>query len=119
MEIHPPPIPEYREAGEVATHDYRVVFWQHQLPESAHSAFEMGWAELTWDVADAEDVHEVIGWAESYLNEFAEAHPGSEHTYVLYAKVPGETWMLHIAGANRTVLPENDDFRRSHPFRDA
>jgi hypothetical protein len=106
----------------VPTHDYRVVFWNHQLPREGNSAEQMGWAELTIDVVDAEDVHEVIAWAERYLVEFAEEWPGSEHTYCLYAMVPEEAGMLevgemlHIAGADPTVDPEHDTFRRSHPF---
>jgi len=127
MEIHDPPYPEYRDVGEVPTHDYRVVFWNHQLAPPGYSQERMGWAELTLDVADAADVHEVIAWAESYLVEFASEYPGAEHTYCLYAKLPddlyatepGEKWLLHIAGLNPTAHPAGETFRRKHPFADA
>lgn len=118
MEIQPPLYPEYRDAGEEQTHDYRVVFWHHQLPPPGYSPERMGWAELTLDVVDAADVHEVIAWAENYLVEFAMEYPGQEHTYCLYAKVPGETWLLHIAGLDPTADPAGETFHRKHPFID-
>jgi hypothetical protein len=126
MELREPPYPEYREQGSLATRNYRVVFWNHQVPPEGHSAEQMGWAELTIDVVDAEDVHEVIAWAEAYLVDFAEEFPGTEHTYCLYAMVlpearmthsgGGQFEMLHLAGADPTVDPTHSAFRRSHPF---
>jgi hypothetical protein len=116
MRLHDPPYPEYREAGELPTHDYRVVFWSHQSPPPGIPAERMGWAELTIDVADAPDVHDVIAWAEQYLEEFAEEYPGQAHTYCLYAKVPDQTWLLHVAGANPTAAPGSETFGRMHPF---
>jgi hypothetical protein len=116
VEIRYPPIPEYLERGERQTHDYQVVFWTHQFPPPGHIQEQMGWAELTWDIQDAEDVYEVIAWAESYLHEFAAEHPGAQHSYCVYAKVPGEDWLLHIGGVNPSANPHRETFRRMHPF---
>jgi hypothetical protein len=116
VEIRFPPIPEYRERAELQTHVYQVVFWQHQLASHGNAQDAMGWAELTWDVHDAEDVFAVIAWAESYLPEFATEFPGAHHTYCVYAKVPGEDWLLHIGGANPSAHPNRESFQRMHPF---
>ncbi len=118
MEVHDPPYPEYREQGAWPTHDYRIVFWQHQLPPpgSDISVEQMGWSELTRDVVGAEDVHEVIAWAESHIDEYTDPEGHSERTYILYAKVPDEPWMLHLAGVDPTVQPVHNTFRRHHPL---
>jgi hypothetical protein len=114
MEVHPPPFPEYREHRQLETRDYRVVFWQHQLPPAGYRPEDMGWAELTIDLDAAEDVHEVIEWAERYILDFAEEAPGSEHAYCIYAKIPSDTTLLHIAGVDPTVDLAYTGFRRSH-----
>ncbi len=116
MEIHYPPIPEYREQGELQTHEYQVVFWNHQIAPPGYAQQQMGWSELTWDIHDAEDVFEVFAWAESYLRGFAAEYPGVRHTYCVYAKVPGQDWLLHIGGANPSANPHRETFQRMHPF---
>src|SRR4051794_23537622 len=86
MEVQPPPHPEYREQESVVpARDYRVVFWQQQLPSegSGIPPEQVGWAELTFDLVGAEDVQEAIAWAESNIGDqldevgrdWAEMHP--------------------------------------------
>jgi len=108
MKVEPPPYPEYREQPAFATREYRVVFWEHQLPPegSGTPPEQMGWAELTVDLSSVEDVHEAIAWAEGnidkqlddawaegnkLLNDVGdESFTHGERIYVLYARVPGE-----------------------------
>jgi NADH:ubiquinone oxidoreductase subunit len=107
MDVVPPPYPEYREQGALATREYRVVFWQHQLPPegSGIPAEQMGWSEHTVDLVKVDDVLEAIAWAEDHIDEYTDAASHAECTYVLFAKVPGEDWMLQIAGRDPTVEP--------------
>jgi hypothetical protein len=107
MEVHDPPYPEYRGQDDVrACREYRVVFWEHQLPPNGSEIppDQMGWAELTLDLRDAEDVQEAIQWAEANIDTaFDEltGGAGTEHgdrVYVLYVRVPGEDRYLHISG---------------------
>jgi len=75
------------------TWDYRVVFWEHQLPPegSGISPDDMGWAELTFTLSDVQDVHEAIEWAEHNIDFELDkdgSGPRGERLYVLYAKVP-------------------------------
>jgi hypothetical protein len=63
----------------------------------------MGWAELTLDLRDVEDVQEAIAWAEANidaaLDEGRSGEAGhGERVYVLYVRVPGEDRYLHISG---------------------
>jgi hypothetical protein len=70
---------------------YRVTFWQQQLPESgtAHTAEKMSWSAQHFDFADVEDVHEVIEWAEDHFDEQTRAE--SSRGYVLAAWTPRRT----------------------------
>ncbi len=112
METRQPPIPEYRTQQEiVAVRDYRVVFWEHQLPPqgSGIPKDQMGWAELTIDLADAQDVQEAIEWAEAHIHSSPgrdNDEPHGERLYVLYAKVPGENRYFQIAGWDPTRSPD-------------
>jgi hypothetical protein len=120
----------------VPARDYRVVFWQQQLPPegSGIAPEQMGWAELTLDLVGADDVQDAIAWAESNIDiqldevnrAWAEMHPDDradehhgERVYVLYVKVPNEDWYLHIAGWNPVRAPEAGEFNlgRRHPVR--
>ena len=88
--------------------DYRVVFWEQQLPPvgSSIQPDKMAWACYALDLTDARDVHEAIAWAESNLDQVLDGvHPGGLHgerTYVLYARVPDEATYLQIAGDDPT-----------------
>jgi hypothetical protein len=106
MKVQEPPYPGYRDQGTAPTRDYRVVFWEKQLPPSE------GWSELTLDVADVNEVHEAIAWAEATIDKQLDQNrspdqPHGERIYCLYAKVPGEDWFVHIAGWNPVIAPGN------------
>jgi hypothetical protein len=71
-----------------------------------------GWAELTVDLSDVEDVQEAISWAEANIDtQLDEGRPSNppygERLYCLYAKVPDENRYVHIAGWD-PVLPPDD-----------
>jgi hypothetical protein len=122
VEVQPPPYPEYYEQATLPTRDYRVVFWEHQLPPegSGLAPEEMGWSELTLDLTDVQDVHEAIAWAESNLEAELDKDgpdPHGERVYVLYAKAPqpdedGNDWFVWIAGWDPTRVGDNLDRRR-------
>ena len=126
MEVQPPPYPEYKTQHVEPTREYRVVFWQHQLPPAGSNIppDEMAWSELTLDLRGAEDVHEAIDWAESHLDEELDkdSHgPHGERLYVLYAKVPvayaGQEWFVHIAGWDPTRGGDaSHNLSRRHPL---
>jgi flavin reductase (DIM6/NTAB) family NADH-FMN oxidoreductase RutF len=124
MEAQPPPYPDYRQQKAVPTRDYRVVFWQHQLPPEGSNIRpdEMGWSELTIDLVGVEDVHEAIAWAECHIDdELDKDDPGphGERSYVLYVKVPDEDWFVQIAGWDPTRAPDAagvDNLSRRHPL---
>ncbi len=115
IESLPPPEGEVHEMAD-GSHLYRVGFWWHQKPpaESDIPQEEMGWGVEWWDLR-AEDVHEVIEWAE--------AKADSGQIYTLYVRFtdphpPGRVWMVRIAGADHTTNPDFDDgFYRQHPIR--
>jgi hypothetical protein len=110
MELVAPPS---EEPGAIATRAYRVVFWQHQHPKAD------SWSAYIFDFDGAEDVHEVIEWAESHFDEHTNPAASPRRGYVLYAHVPDETWMLQLAGVDPTVPPEapdpNANLSRLHP----
>src|SRR5262245_40075218 len=97
---------------ETWTHLFRVGFWwqQSRPPENAHK--ELSWGVEVWDL-EAEDVHEVIAWAD--------AQAGPDRIYTLYIRLedgeaPGEDLLVRIAGADPTkVEPGIDGFLRTHP----
>jgi hypothetical protein len=123
MKVDPPPYPGYREQPTVVTREYRVVFWEHQLPPDGSDIApdQMGWAELTVDLSEVEDAHEAISWAEDNIDKeldgagiaWAEPFGGEvggalhgERIYALYAKVPEEDRFLHIAGWVPVIAPD-------------
>jgi len=94
---------------------YRVSFWQQQTPPPGSQVRpeDAGWSEEYWDIS-AEDVHEVIAWADEKA--------GSERTYTLYIRLDDdgrwadESLFVQIAGANPTRDPTfTDGFERKHP----
>ena len=107
----------------VPVRQYRVTFWQQQLPESGsgQTADEMGWAALHVDFADVEDVHEVIEWAEDHFDEHTRAE--SSRGYVLAVWTPegllDEPVLIQIAGWNPTIPPDHGaeyNLHRRHPL---
>jgi hypothetical protein len=101
---------------EAWTHLYRVGFWRQQAPppDSNIPPEQAGWGVELWDLS-AEDVHEVIAWADE--------HAGPDRIYTLYIRLEGrhrsgEDLLVHIAGADPTHNPAfADEFYRQHPLR--
>jgi hypothetical protein len=97
-----------RDGPQVPSHDYRVVFWTEKPSEHIFAALE-------YDIVGAQDVHEVIEWAER--------EAGPDDCYTLFVKVeipwsddPGRG-LVHIAGLDPSVPPEDMTFRRRRPPR--
>lgn len=86
------------------SHDYYVVFWTEVPSEHIFAALE-------YDVGGAQDVHEVIEWAES------EAGPDDCYTLFVKFDTPYGRGMAHISGLDPSVRPEHMTFRRRHPLR--
>jgi hypothetical protein len=112
----PPPYPDYREHWTAATREYRVVIWEQPVMEGVDPE-RIGWGEMTIDLADVEDVHEAIEWAERRLAKndgpcSRGGDPVRDREYVLYARVPDEDRFLQIAGWDPTHVLESDNLRR-------
>jgi hypothetical protein len=98
--------------------EYRVVFWEHQLPpEGSGIADEkMAWTCFALDLTGVQDVYEAIEWADEHVNSFfdrasrQESH--GERLYVLYAKVPAKDVYLHIAGWDPVSAESAKNLRR-------
>ncbi len=123
MDVTLGPAPSEDAVALMPTWDYRVVFWEHQLPPegSGISPDDMGWAELTFTLSDVQDVHEAIEWAERNIDVELDkdgSGPHGERLYVLYAKVPrpfgGGDSFVQIAGWDPTRSGDNLD--RRHPL---
>jgi hypothetical protein len=108
IEFLPPPDHELHEVAD-GSHLYRVGFWRLNDPPSTSS-----WAVEWWDLR-AEDVHQVIEWAD--------AKADAEQIYTLYVRFtdpypPEREWLIWIAGANPTRNQDYDNgFHRKHPLR--
>lgn len=95
------------------------MFWQQQLPDRDVPQEDMGWSAFIFDFDGAEDVHEVIEWAERHFDEHTNPAASPERGYVLYAHVPDEKWMLQIAGVDPTIPPDTPPYAnlsRAHPL---
>jgi hypothetical protein len=114
MQIGPPP-DGYPGEWESETQDYRVVFWHQQAPPDGHTQEEMGYSELTYDVSGAEDVLEVVEWAETEAVR-------EDSIYCIYAKLGPEVrdggGLLQVAGVDPTRDPRFTGFRRRLPCVD-
>ncbi len=69
----------------------------------------MGWEEMTFELAGAQDVREVIRWAETTLASgegpaSRRGVPVQDREYVIYAKAQSDDRWLHVAGWT-PVLP--------------
>ncbi len=95
-----------QDGPQVPSHDYRVVFWTEKPSEHIFAALE-------YDVVGAQDVHEVIEWAER--------EAGPDDCYTLFVKVESpwsdDHGLVHIAGLDPSVPPEHMTFRRRRPVR--
>jgi hypothetical protein len=97
---------------------YRVTLWEQPAtpppnidqparglePEPvAFPAAPMGWEGMTFELAGAQDVREVIQWAETTLASgegpaSRRGVPVQDREYVIYAKAQSEDRWLHVAG---------------------
>jgi hypothetical protein len=124
VKVQPPPYPEYRTQGIGPTHHYRVVFWEHQLPPEGSDIppEEMGWAELTIDLTEVEDVQGATPWAEGQIHARLDDlgagsdTPHGERVYVLWAKVPNLELFIQIAGWDPTVTSPEWNLARRYPM---
>jgi hypothetical protein len=87
-----------------ASHDYHVVFWT-EVPSG------LIFAALEYDVGGAQDVQEVIEWAER--------EAGPDDCYTLFVRFDSPLWARHGAyrRSGSSVRPEHMTFRRRHPLR--
>jgi len=92
---------------------YRVTLWEQPVrppnidqPASGWGAFPgapMGWEEATFELAGAQDVREVIQWAQTALASgegpaSRRGVPVQDREYVIQAKAQSEDRWLHVAG---------------------
>jgi hypothetical protein len=100
------------EPSEMAT-AYRLTLWEQparppdidrpRVGWSPYPGAPMGWEYVTFDLVGAQDVREVIEWADATLasNEGPASRRGcpvDHQEYVIYAKVPTEDLWLQVAG---------------------
>lgn len=90
------------------THAYRVVFWRQQIAPPGIPQEHMMWVGAEHDVAGAEDVHEVIAWADAEAQQ-------RQSTYTLYAMVDrdDDRGLVWLAGVDPTSSASN--FERPQP----
>src|SRR4051794_28295101 len=101
---------------------YRVTLWEQPAkspdnePRGGWSAYPdapMGWAEMTFELAGAQDVREAIQWAEAALaagegQVSRRGRPVNDREYVIYARLRNEDRWLHVAGWT-PVLPADSE----------
>lgn len=120
MEARPAPDVYDDESWEPAG-AYRVTLWERPAspPDaeprragwSAAPDAPMGWEEITFELVGAQDVREVIQWAEAALASgegpaSGSSRPVEEREYVIYAKLETEDRWLQVAG-RPPVLPNS------------
>ena len=94
----------------VPVREYRVTFWQHQLPPEGSDVKpeDMGWRAHHFDFGDVENVHEIVEWAEAHFLE--NTHDRSARGYVVGIWTPGdlldEPTLLKVAGYDPTINDE-------------
>ena len=105
---------------------YRVTLWEQpagppNIDQPAHglepspvpgAAMAMGWEEMTFELAGAQDVREVIQWAETTLASgegpaSRRGVPVQDREYVIYAKAQSEDRWLHVAGWTPVLPPDS------------
>lgn len=124
MEARPAP-DVYDDDPWVLAAAYRVTLWEQPArppnidqPARGLEPFPapfpgapMGWEEMTFELAGAQDVREVIQWAETSLASgegpaSRRGVPVQDREYVIYAKAQNEDRWLHVAGWT-PVLPSD------------
>jgi hypothetical protein len=112
MELIDPPS---HESYDVPARSYRVTFWQKQVPppDVAYDPEHMGWSAVHYDFGDAEDVHEVIEWAEAHFD--ANTSPESERGYVVGLWTPdgllAHPALIQLAGHDPGIAEETRNLR--------
>jgi hypothetical protein len=107
VNVKPAPLPTERTERIDPAHEYRVILWEQPEMEGVEPE-RIGWGETTFDVTDAESIHQAIAWAKKRLAEKGGPYRGEsarDRDYVIYAKVPGEDRFLHVAGWDPTRAP--------------
>jgi hypothetical protein len=90
------------------THNYRVVFWRQRRAPADMPQEHIMWEASDYDVLDAQDIHEVIEWAESEARR-------RNCVYTIHAKVGKEgRGLVWLAGITPT-LDSGENFGRQHP----
>ena len=102
---------------------YRVTLWEQparppDIDQPARGSepvpspgAPMGWEEMTFELAGAQDVREVIQWAEAKVASgegpaSRRGVPVQDREYVIYAKAQNEDRWLHVVGWT-PVLPSD------------
>jgi hypothetical protein len=101
------PSPDFKTQHTDAVMQYRVTIWEQPEMEGVPEE-QIGWGESTYDLDDADSVHEAIEWAERTLAAgdgpySSSGTPVRDREYVLFVKLPGEERFLQIAGWDPTV----------------
>ena len=101
---------------------YRVTLWEQPAkpPNIDQPAREwlpfpgapMGWEEMTFELAGAQDVREAIQWAETTLASgegpaSRRGVPVQDSEYVIYAKAQSEDRWLHVVGSIPVLPPDS------------
>jgi hypothetical protein len=99
---------------------YRVTLWEQPArPPDADQLRKgwspvpgapLGWGEMTFELAGAKDVREVIEWAEAALGAgegpaSRRGRPVQDQRYVIYAKLQDENRWLQVVGWPPVVPP--------------
>jgi hypothetical protein len=79
---------------------YRVIIWRQREARPPGHDVVVGWMASAYDLTGAQDVHEVIAWAEQEVGR----DPDSRYT--LWVKVEdaafGEPFLMNLAGQDPT-----------------
>jgi len=101
---------------------YRVTLWEQpaglpniEQPARGPSPFpgaDMGWEEMTFELAGAQDVRDVIQWAETAFASGGgpvnrRGVPVQDREYVIYAKSQSGDGWLHVAGWTPVLSSES------------
>ena len=120
MDARLSPDHNYESGPSDAASAYRVVLWElparppdvdrPQTGWSPYPGAPMGWEYMTFDLVDAQDVRDVIQWADATLA----SHQGpagrrgrsvDQQEYVIYARVPDQDLWLRVAGRHPVLHP--------------
>ena len=114
VEIRPRnPLEHHPRSEAPPTHNYYVDFWRQPLTKAREipdiQSNNVGWSSTEYDVLGADDVHEVIAWADGQARE-------RDAMYTLYAVSyrQGDEGLVWLAGVDPTQ-PQTRHFKRRQP----